>query len=183
MLDPGSHSTQLNSSLKALCGVYIDRKVTTHWPTISLLRLFCSRLSAPQKFLYPFFRHKLLHQQCLCHFRTSGACTWCPCPWLCGSCLVSWMQQTSTFLRDSVSTTSQTLPLRVLTLSVPTLNFHRCLLDSPQWPDPASHTWQKGKPETLPTELLCLLAPPISDSTVVFAIKDFGTTVFTGSPA
>ena len=34
-------------------------------------------------------------------------------------------------LRDSVSTTSQTLPLRVFTLSVPTLNFLRCLLDSP----------------------------------------------------
>ena len=74
--------------------------------------------------------------------------------------LVSWIQQTSTFLRDSVSTTSQTLPLRVFTLSVPTLNFLRCLLDSPQWPDPASQTWQEAKPETSPTELWCLLAPP-----------------------
>ena len=26
------------------------------------------------------------HQQCLCRFRTSRACTWHPCPWLCGSC-------------------------------------------------------------------------------------------------
>ena len=92
------------------------------------------------------------------------------------------MQQTSTFLKDSVSTTSQTLPLRVLTLSVPTLNFLRCLLDSPQWPHPASHTWQEAKLETLPTELSYLLAPPISDSTVVLATKDFGTTVFMGSP-
>ena len=51
--------------------------------------------------------------------------------------LVSWTQQRSTFLRDSVSTTSQTLPFRVFTLRVPTLKFLRCLLDSPQWPDPA----------------------------------------------
>ena len=28
----------------------------------------------------------LLHQQCLCRFPTSRASTWCPCPWLCGSC-------------------------------------------------------------------------------------------------
>ena len=47
----------------------------------------------------------------------------------------------------------------MFTVSVPTLNFLRCLLDSSQWPDPASHTWQKAKPETLPTELWCLLAP------------------------
>ena len=32
----------------------------------------------------------------------------------------------------------------VFTLSVPTLNFLGCLLDSPQWPDPASHTWQEA---------------------------------------
>ena len=41
--------------------------------------------------------------------------------------LVSWTQQRSTFLRDSVSTTSQTLPFRVFTLRVPTLKFLRCL--------------------------------------------------------
>ena len=59
------------------------------------------------------------------------------------------------------------LPLRVFTFSVPTLNFLRCLLDSPQWPDTASHTWQEAKLETLPTEFLCLLAPPNSDSIVI----------------
>ena len=51
--------------------------------------------------------------------------------------LVSWTQQRSTFLRDSVSTTSQTLPFRVFTLRMPTLKFLRCLLDLPQWPEPA----------------------------------------------
>ena len=99
-------------------------------------------------------------------------------PWY----LVSWMQQTFTFLQDNVSTTSQILPLRVFTLSVPTLNFLRCLLDSPQWPDPASHTWQEAKLKKLPTELWCLLAPPSSESILVPAMKDFGTPVFTGLP-
>ena len=99
-------------------------------------------------------------------------------PWY----LVSRMQQTSTFLRDSVSTTSQTLPLRVFTFTVPTLNFLRWLLDSPQWTDPASHTWQEAKPETLPTELWCLLAPPNSDSILVIAMKNFETIVFMGLP-
>ena len=49
-------------------------------------------------------------------------------------CMVSWIQQISTFLWDSVSNTTPTLPLRAFTLSVPTLNFLRCLLDSPHWP-------------------------------------------------
>ena len=62
--------------------------------------------------------------------------------------LVSWTQQRSTFLRDSVSTTSQTLPFRVFTLRVPTLKFLRRLLDLLQWPDPAPHTWEGAKPET-----------------------------------
>ena len=92
------------------------------------------------------------------------------------------MQQTSTFQRDSVSTTSQILLLRVFALSVLTLNFLKCLLDLPQWPDPASHTWQEAKPETLPIELWCLLAPSNSESILVLAMKDFGTTVFMRSP-
>ena len=54
-------------------------------------------------------------------------------PWY----LVFWTQQRSTFLRDSVSTTSQTLPFRVYTLRVPTLKFLRCLQDLLQWLDPA----------------------------------------------
>ena len=83
--------------------------------------------------------------------------------------MVSWIQQISNFLWDSVSNTSQTLPLRAFTFSVPTLNFLRYLLDSPQWPDPASNSWQ-AKPETLPMELWCLLAPPNSDSIVVITI-------------
>ena len=119
-----------------------------------------------KNFLYPLICHK--------HSFTSSAfvVTWAvelvpgvlalDCAAVATTYLVSWMQQTSTFLQDSVSTTSQTLPLRVFTLSVPTLNFLRCLLDSPQWPDPASHTWLEAKPETLPTELWCLLAPPNS---------------------
>ena len=75
-------------------------------------------------------------------------------PWY----LVSWTQQRSTFLWDSVSTTSQTLPFRVFTLRVPNLKFLRCLLDLPQWPDPAPHTWEGAKPETPLTEIWFLPA-------------------------
>ena len=34
----------------------------------------------------------------------------------------------------------------------------------------------------VPTELWCLLAPPNFDSILVLAMKDFGTTIFMGSP-
>ena len=175
-----SKNRSLTSSLRPLCGAYIDRKVTTRWPTINFTKMILSETLCTSKTLSTLPPKTLLRHQCLCHFLTSRTCTWCPCPWLCGSCHHD--MQTSTFLQDSVCTTSQTLPFRVFTLSVPTLNFLRCLLDSPQWPDPASYTWQVAKPETLPTELWCLLAPPISCSILVLAMKDFGTTVFTGSP-
>ena len=79
--------------------------------------------------------------------------------------LVSWTQQRSTFLQDSVSTTSQTLPFRVFTLRVPTLKFLRCLLDLPQWPDPAPRTWEGAKPETPLTEILFL---PASSNVTTF---------------
>ena len=59
---------------------------------------------------------------------------------------VSSIQKTSTFLRDNVSTTSQTLPLRVFTLSVPTLNFLGCLLvhhnGLPPTPDRRKPSWR-----------------------------------------
>ena len=96
--------------------------------------------------------------------------------------LVSWTQQRSTFLRDSVSTTSQTLPFRVFTLRVPTLKFLRCLLDLPQWPDPAPHTWEGAKPETPLTEIWFLPASPNVTSFVDSAMIVFGTKVFLGSP-
>ena len=128
-----------------------------------------------RNFLYPLFGHK--------HSYTSSAFV-VPGPvnlyleslplivWqLPPQYMVSWMQQIPTFLWDSVSNTSLTLHLRAFTMSVPTLNFLGCLLDSLQWPDPASHTWQEAKPETLPMELWCLLAPPNSDSIVVITIK------------
>ena len=41
---------------------------------------------------------------------------------------------------------------------------------------------RKTSTQTKPTELWCLLAPPNSNSILVFAMKDFGTTVFTESP-
>ena len=96
--------------------------------------------------------------------------------------LVSWTQQRSTFLRDSVSTTSQTLPFRVFTLRVPTLKFLRCLLDLSQWPDPAPHTWEGAKPETPLTEIWFLPASPNVTSFVDSAMIVFGTKVFMGSP-
>ena len=74
------------SSLRPLCGAYTDRKVTTCWLWVSL-RWFCRRLSEPQKLsLATLLPQTLQHQLCLCRFLTSRACTWCPCPWLCGSC-------------------------------------------------------------------------------------------------
>ena len=131
--------------------------------------------SAPQKLsLSTLWPQTVQHQQCLCcsrpvnlYLESLPLIVWQLPP----QYNVSWMQQISTFLWDSVSNTSQTLHLRAFTLSVPTLNFLRCLLDSLQWPDPASHTWQEAKLETLPMELWCLLAPPNSDSIVVITIK------------
>ena len=82
-------------------------------------------------------------------------------PWY----LVFWTQQRSTFLRDSVSTTSQTLPLRVFTLRVPSLKFLRCLQDLLQWLDPAPHTWEGAKPEMPLTEIWFL---PASSNVTTF---------------
>ena len=73
--------------------------------------------------------------------------------------LISCKQQTSILLWHSVSTISHTLPLRVFTLSVPTLSFIRCLLCLPKRPDPASRTWVGAKLETLLAGLWCLPAP------------------------
>ena len=85
------------------------------------------------------------------------------------------------FSRDSVSTTSQTLPFRVFTLRVPTLKFLRCLLDLPQWPDPAPHSWEGAKPETPLTEIWFLPALSNVTSFIDSAMIVFGTTVFLGS--
>ena len=125
----------------------------------------------------------LQHQQYPCCFQTRTVCTLSLCPLLYGKpwYLVSWTQQRSTFLRDSVSTTLQTLPFRVFTLRVPTLKFLRCLLDLPQWPDPAPHTWEGAKPETPLTEIWFLPASSNVTSFVDTAMFVFGTTVFLGS--
>ena len=125
-------------------------------------------------FLYPLFGHK--HSYTSSAFVVSGpvTCTWSPCPWLCSSCDHSiWSPEYSKYplFCGIVFPIPQTLPLRTFTLSVPTLSFLMYLLDSPQWLDPASNTWQEAKPETLPMELWCLLAPPNSDSIVVITIK------------
>ena len=180
-----SKNRSLTSSLRPLCGAYTDRKVTTRWPTISFTKMILSETLCTSKTFSihssttntptPAVPLSFLDQQSLYLVSLPLIVRQLPL-WY----LVSWKQQTSTFLQDSVSTTSQTLPLRVFTLSVPTMNFLRCLLDSPQWPDPASHTWQEAKLKTLPTELLCLQAPSISDSTVVLAMKEFGTPVLYG---
>ena len=108
------------------------------------------------------------------HFQASRACIWCPCPWLCGRCHHSiWSPEYSRHPLScwTVFPLPYKLFLSVFTLSVHTLNFLGCLLDSPQWPDPASHTWQEAKLKTLPMEFWCQLAPPNSDSIVVITIK------------
>ena len=79
--------------------------------------------------------------------------------------MVSWAQQWSTFLRDSVTTSSQTLPFRVFTLTIPTLNVLRCLLDSMQWPDPALMS-ERGPSQICQTEFCYLTASPNTTSFV-----------------
>ena len=167
------------TSSQPLCGAFTHRMVFTCWPTISFTKMILSGESAPQKFSLSTLRPQIpLNQQCLCYFQTTKTLYLVSLPLI--VCLlppqynVSSIQQTSTFLWDCVSTTSQTLPLRVFALSVPTLNFLGCLLDSPQWPDPASHTWQEAKMETLPMEFYCLLAQP---NYFFDHHKDFGTFV------
>ena len=71
--------------------------------------------------------------------------------------MVSWIQQISTFLQDSVSTTSLTLPLSEITLSVPTL---RCLLESPQWPGPTlPHTPDRRPSQRCYQQILLFWSP------------------------
>ena len=72
----------------------------------------------------------LLNKLSLCHFQTSRPCAWCPCwivrllpPWY----NVSSIQQTSTFLQNSVSTTSQTLPLKSINIELSHPEFPRVL--------------------------------------------------------
>ena len=83
--------------------------------------------------------------------------------------------QRSTLLLDSVSTTSTLLLFRVPTLHVATLNLVGCLLDLPQWPDPASRTRGSAKPKALPT-CLRLPAPPylVSDERLAIVSCDEG---------
>ena len=81
-----SKNRSLTSSLRPLCGAYTDRKVTTRWPTMSFTKIILLDTLWNSKTFSTLLPQTLLHQQCLCHFLTSRACTWCPCPWLCGSC-------------------------------------------------------------------------------------------------
>ena len=81
-----SKNRPLTSSLRPLCGAYTDRKVTTRWPTIGFTKMILSETLCTSKPLSILPSQTLLHQQCLCRFRTSRACTWCLCPWLCGNC-------------------------------------------------------------------------------------------------
>ena len=81
--DPGSHSTQqvkehVLSLIISTTGAVTNRLC---WPTISFTvrdSLHLKKLS-----LSTLLPHTLLHQQCLCCFQTSRACTWCPCPYIC----------------------------------------------------------------------------------------------------
>ena len=82
-----SKNGSLTSSLRPLCGAYTDRQVTTRWPPISFTQMILSESLCTIKISISTLRSQtLLHQQCLCRFRSSRACTWCSCPWLCGSC-------------------------------------------------------------------------------------------------
>ena len=81
-----SKNRPLTSSLRPLCGAYTDRKVTTRWSTIGFTKMILSETLCTSKPLSILPPQTLLHQQCLCRFGTSRACTWCLCPWLCGSC-------------------------------------------------------------------------------------------------
>ena len=81
-----SKNRSLTSSLRPLCGAYTDRKVTTCWPTISFTNMILSETLCTSKTLSTLLLQTPLHQLCLCRFRTSRACTWYSCPWLCGSC-------------------------------------------------------------------------------------------------
>ena len=118
-----SKNRSLTLSLRPLLGAYTDRKVTTRWPTISFTKMILSQT--------------LLHQQCLFCFRTCRACTWCPCPWLWGSCHHGiWSPEYNRHLLPCgiVFPLPRKLFLRVFILGVLTLNFLRCLLDSPNGP-------------------------------------------------
>ena len=121
-----SENRSLTSSLRPLYQAYTDRKVTTSWLTISFTKIILSETLCSSK-----------------TFSIHSSATNTPTPavplflvsfllivrQLPPRYLVFWIQQTSTFLQNSVSTTSQTLPLRVFTLSVPILNFlSACLI-------------------------------------------------------
>ena len=84
--DPGSHSTQLVKEhvlnlIISTCGAVTDRLC---WPTISFTKMILSETLCTSKLsLSSLPPQTLLHQQCLCCFWTSRACTWCPCPYIC----------------------------------------------------------------------------------------------------
>ena len=128
----------------------------------------------------------LQHQQYPCCFQTRTVCTLSLCPLLYGNDHPGiWSlghNKGLLFYEIVFFTTLQTLPFRVFTLRVPTLKFLRCLLDLPQWPDPAPHTWEGAKPETPLTEIWFLPASPNVTSFVDSAMIVFGTKVFLGSP-
>ena len=82
-----NRSWSLIPSLRLLCGAYTDRKVTTRWPIISFTKMILSETLCTSK---TFSIHSsATNAPTLAvplSFRTSRACTGCPCPWLCGSC-------------------------------------------------------------------------------------------------
>ena len=138
-----SKNMSLTSSLRSLCEVYTDRKVTTRWPTISFTKMILSETLCTSKTFSIHSSATFLHQPCLCRFLTSRACTWCPCPWLCGSCHHGiWSPRHS---RHPLSC-GIVFPLpHKLFLSE---SSHSVLPPwISQWPDHASHTWQEAKPD------------------------------------
>ena len=144
---------------RLLCRAYKDRKLTTHWLTISFTKMILLETQQLKNFLNPFFCHK--------HSYTSSFVLQLPPQYW-----VSRIQQTSTSLLDSVSTALQTLPLEFSHwVFPPWISSGTCLICHNSLTLPNS--WQEAKSETLPTELWCLLALPYSDSIVEIAIKNW----------
>ena len=156
-----------------LCRAYADKKVTTLWSTMSFTKTDSVGDSLNLKnFPYPLFSHK--------HSDTSSA--W-PVELVLGvlaldcatvATMVSGLLNAADihfpaglcfhYLANSAGCSHWVFP--------PWISSG----DSPQWPDPASHTWQEAKPETLPAERCCLLAPPNCVPILLLAMQDFGTT-------
>ena len=82
-----SKNRSLTSSLRPLCWAYTDRKVTTRWQTTRFTKMILSEtLYTSKTFSIHSSATNTPTPTVPLPFRTSRACTWCPCSWLCGSC-------------------------------------------------------------------------------------------------